>query len=59
MIVTGMLTAGITGSFLTAKLYSRPWPMPRCTPIVCKNGKIVRTCTKDGHPINYFADPCR
>jgi hypothetical protein len=33
--------------------------MPRCTPIVCKNGKIVRTCTKDGHPINYFADPCR
>jgi hypothetical protein len=24
----------------------------------CSDGYEYRTCTEDGHPINYFADPC-
>jgi hypothetical protein len=24
----------------------------------CPDGYSYRTCTEDGHPINYFADPC-
>jgi hypothetical protein len=25
----------------------------------CSDGYEYRTCTQDGHPINYFVDPCR
>jgi hypothetical protein len=29
-----------------------------CEPIRCADGSTHPSCTKDGHPINYFADPC-
>lgn len=29
-----------------------------CQPIVCMNGTQYPTCTAEGHPVNYFVDPC-
>lgn len=29
-----------------------------CADIVCSDGTRHPSCTEDGHPINYFADPC-
>lgn len=29
-----------------------------CAPYICKDGTRAASCTADGHPINYFADPC-
>lgn len=29
-----------------------------CEPHVCADGTTVPSCTTDGNPINYFADPC-
>jgi len=37
----------------------QPPPPDRCEPIVCRDGSRHDTCTADGHPINYFAFPCR
>ena len=39
--------------------YPRPVPYhDACYPIVCQNGAQYPSCSEDGHPINYFADPC-
>ena len=29
-----------------------------CDPYVCPDGAVEPSCTSDGHPIAYFADPC-
>jgi len=29
-----------------------------CNPIVCEDGRGHPRCTPEGHPINYFVDPC-
>jgi len=29
-----------------------------CNPTICPDGSSQPTCTADGHPIMYFADPC-
>lgn len=29
-----------------------------CNPTICPDGTSQPTCTADGHPIMYFADPC-
>ncbi|MDO8468902.1 MAG: S-layer homology domain-containing protein [Candidatus Peribacter sp.] len=29
-----------------------------CEPYVCPDGTVIQSCTSDGHPINFFADPC-
>lgn len=29
-----------------------------CRPYICRDGSVHPSCTADGHPINYFADPC-
>ena len=32
--------------------------LPDCKPQVCSDGSEHPRCTPDGHPINYFVDPC-
>ncbi|MDD5103388.1 MAG: S-layer homology domain-containing protein [Candidatus Peribacteraceae bacterium] len=29
-----------------------------CEPYNCLDGTVIPSCTSDGHPINFFADPC-
>lgn len=29
-----------------------------CEPYICPDGTVISSCTSDGHPINFFADPC-
>lgn len=31
----------------------------RCEPHMCPDGRQYPSCTVEGHPINYFRDPCR
>jgi hypothetical protein len=33
-------------------------PENNCNPIVCEDGRGHPRCTPEGHPINYFVDPC-
>lgn len=35
-----------------------PNPEPDCSPLECSDGTTHPRCTDDGHPINYFRDPC-
>jgi hypothetical protein len=37
----------------------RTRPMNSCAPIICPNGTSHPSCSADGDPINYFADPCQ
>ncbi len=30
----------------------------RCKPYICRDGSQHPSCTREGHPINYFVDPC-
>ncbi|HVW67013.1 MAG TPA: S-layer homology domain-containing protein [Candidatus Peribacteraceae bacterium] len=29
-----------------------------CSPYICADGAVIASCTSDGHPLEYFADPC-
>lgn len=33
-------------------------PGTNCTPYRCADGREVPSCSADGHPINYFQNPC-
>ncbi|MDD5740262.1 MAG: S-layer homology domain-containing protein, partial [Candidatus Peribacteraceae bacterium] len=64
-----MLTRGEVAQFVASFLAFARGELPElrsaqegrafsCEPYVCPDGTVIQSCTADGHPIEYFADPC-